>query len=479
ALSNPIGFDGSMNLQVQQSLAEGNGYLRFYGMTTLFPIEVQTNGVPIVLGGLFIAVFGQHNLAYQATNVVFLVALGALIVALIRGRWRNALMLAVLFGTPMLFHLSLNGLGEFPLLVFELAAIASLSSVLARSSGRRAVCAAGLLVGLALTTKVVGVAVLLPLGVVLAIAWRRGLARPAAAGWWSAGVALPVVAWEGFRLYGLGSPGAWWAWWRSHTGEVAYQAGANDRAQQLAFIDGVWSRVSTLASGFDTGGWTLVVLGVVIFSVGGRELWRRRSSADVERWMVQCGLLAFSACYFAWWILVTPDEKARLRRVIIGIVVLLVLVAMLVADSETRRESTRPVLALAGLMLIAGTVVENARVVLAQDRQRLVQTEAAAEWVRGLSPSARLYGVGWWQAPAVSAYSQRGFYDLYDVDRCLLDPARDYFVIDEYSRTIAFKGQTTGEIEQFIDARLVDRFAPSESVEVGTVGPPSRCDAGG
>ena len=48
AAKAPPSFDGAMNLQVAQSLANGEGYRRSYADRIAFPQEVQTNAPYVV-----------------------------------------------------------------------------------------------------------------------------------------------------------------------------------------------------------------------------------------------------------------------------------------------------------------------------------------------------------------------------------------------------------------------------------------------
>src|SRR4051794_38411800 len=47
-------FDGAMNLQVAWNLANGDGYVRFYGGESMFPDEIETSGAFIFIAAGFL-----------------------------------------------------------------------------------------------------------------------------------------------------------------------------------------------------------------------------------------------------------------------------------------------------------------------------------------------------------------------------------------------------------------------------------------
>src|SRR5207342_1554288 len=83
AFNRPVTFDGAMNLQVSQALADGQGYVRDYDGVRPFPREIQTN-VPFVLpSALVFRAFGIGLAQSQAVNFAYLAALAGLIVLLV------------------------------------------------------------------------------------------------------------------------------------------------------------------------------------------------------------------------------------------------------------------------------------------------------------------------------------------------------------------------------------------------------------
>ncbi len=124
----PLSFDGAMNMQVAQSLAEDGEYSRAYRGET-FPGEIQTSSYFLVIAAAAIKLFGATTLSFQASNLVF-VALLLTAVSFVLPRSRLAVLLvpgAVFFATPGLLSYSLGGYGEGAVAALSLCAIGLLA----------------------------------------------------------------------------------------------------------------------------------------------------------------------------------------------------------------------------------------------------------------------------------------------------------------------------------------------------------------
>ena len=476
---HPMSFDGAMNLQVSQSLEAGRGDARHFDGTTYFPTEIQTNGPVLFLGAVFIWIFGQHNFVYQLPYLLAMVALFAVAAAAVKGRYRNVLLVGVFIGIPELLQYGYNGYGEVTLLVIELAAIVLAAKAVAQQR-QWLFDAAAFLAGVAVVTKVVGIAVLIPLGLAALIFLQREAHRVKSAARLAGAFVLGPVLFEIYRFVSLGSFGSWKAYWSEVLDGVQKQNGSGT-TPDLPLIHSLWGRLGTLAAAFETGRTTVAVLLIVGVAALAWGVWRlRRSVEEREAFILRIGLLAMVSSYFMWWFFITPDAKAWLRRVLIALVLLTIALAHLVAHAaaEQRRERVvRPELlgcALALGLLVIGPGAHNARLTVQSNDAELQVVNSAAEFVRSAPADARFFGLGWWSAPVISAYAERDFSDLSIFDTCTLRPEGEYLVLDRYTTLIAFHEPPLDHFH--VTGVEVTTF--SDDTSIWHIAPPADCPAG-
>ena len=93
------------------------------------------------------------------------------------------------------------------------------------------------------------------------------------------------------------------------------------KADQLPMVHSLWKRLSTLANGFGTGQAAvavLILLSLALIFRGSRGAAKESADRADRLMLLACGVM--SSQYFAWWMFATPDEKAWIRRVLIGVV---------------------------------------------------------------------------------------------------------------------------------------------------------------
>jgi hypothetical protein len=506
ALHAPINFDGGMNLQVAEHLAKGQGYVRFYDRPLQFPQEVQTNGPYMWLAAGVIGVLGPGQLAYQLPNLLFVAGFLAVVSFMLRREplpVRMAGPALVLLAAPMIATYALGGLGEVPMTFLLLCSLAAL--VEGVRAPRRApwwALGAALAFGAGLATKTVAigaagaVAVGLVCVLVAATTWRqRGLVVLA-----SLGALLVPVARELQRLAALGSVAAYRAWWSDQRGSISTQSGvksSDTRGLRQAFLD----HMHVLSGFVDVP--AALLLGVVFLPLAlaaGVLAWRwrtrgLRATLSDPAMVLLLVVAVFTASYFLWWLLLVPDNKAWIRRILPGLLGLHLLYLLLVtwvvrlvravrapAGSGGGTHRPRSALGIAGAGLALAVVVAGvpygafragaSAVDLGRAEQAwLDANREAAAYIRA-HPEQRYYGDEWWSAPVLSLMSHRGFYNLGDADVCSLDPARDRLVWDHYAMTIRSRlPWTRGDKLAY---RLVERFG--SDVEIYSVGPgPGHC----
>jgi hypothetical protein len=469
AMRAPINFDGGMNLQVAERLAQGDGYTRFYDELLTFPHEVQTNGPFMYAAASSIKVFGANQLGYQFTNLIFIAALAGVVFYLLRSHavLRVVGPLLVLLALPRIAVYGLGGLGEIPMTALVLGAVLGLTEAV-RSPGHAPRWAFGAFVafGAALATKtfaqgaVVGLTVGL-LCVLLAVPterlrWKVVLAT-------SGALVAPAIR-EVHRLLSLGSVGQYRAWWAEERSFISTQSGLDQtdgNAPTETFLD----HMHTLSELVDFPAELLLAfLFLPLVAVGGLILlhWReqglRRTLTDPTM-AVLLMVAGIAASYIVWWMLMVPVNKLWIRRITPGLLAIHLLYLLLVPQlvravraarrrfrddrAPQRARWIRAAAAAAGLVLVSlavlpyvgGKVNVNTRALAAGEPRWLDATRGAAAYVRDHGEQ-RFYGDEWWSAPVVSLTSGTDFYNLGDADFCSLDPARDRLVWDYDAKTI-------------------------------------------
>ncbi len=507
ALHAPVNFDGGMNLQVAQRLAGGEGYTRFYHELRTFPHEVQTNGPYMYLAALGIEVFGPGQFSYQFGNLVFVGGFLAVVSLMLRRESIGLRLVGpalVLIAVPLIPTYGLGGLGEVPTTFFLFAAVLALVEAV-RSPPRAPwwVLAASVAFGAAFTTKTfaVGASAALATGLLCVVVaaptrrlrWRVVLATVAAP--------LIVVAREIHRLMTLGSIDGYRAWWANQRGSISTQSGLESTGGG-GLVQTFLDHMHVLSGLFDfPAELLLVILFLPLAWAVGLFLWRwrgqglRRTLTDPYMVTVlMVGVLA--ASYVLWWMILVPDNKAWIRRIIPGVLAIHLLYLFMVPwlvravraalglrGATTSLASSRTLPAIAaftGIALIAVTagayawdkVVENTEALVLGEEPWLEANRDAADYIQA-NDDLQYFGDEWWSAPVVSLMSSTDFMNLGVSDFCSLDPARDRLVWDSYAMTIRSQDPWTR------DGKLVfDEMASFGSfVTIYAVGPaPDLCD---
>lgn len=480
-------FDGAMNLLESRSIAEGQGPRAVYDSNDLFPPGVQTKEPYVLLGALVFRCFGVGPLQIELPNLLFLIALcGVAFVALRRMfDTTSGLMACVLIlAYPRLLQYGLRGYGEVPTLCFGLAALA----LVAWPDGwpermRRRCLWAGVCAGLAVATKVVGLAQVAVVGIVLAcrlasdprLPWRDRLLAMLVFG---SGVLAPLLLVEAWRWYWLKSDGyrAWWAFqWMS----IQSQSGAATVARRLPLAARIAHRFLLLCTEFRLGTATMLamllapVLAVIFAYATLFDPGQRRRS----RWWL-LGLLMLGGLYFAWWFAIVPEEKAWVRYIYIGLLVTALLAAIAIAAAVrftvSGHRGARWILLALGLVVAAAYAAPVARAlhrpVSFADNQETTNTMAAARLIARLPRDAVLLGYGWYGAPSIQIHSARRFMDLSDYPIGRLAGKTAYLVADRptlttrmFERTLArYPHQTLRPINSYAQVYLVDFAHPRD-----------------
>lgn len=429
--SRNLMFDGAMNLEISRSIVDGNGPRRMYDSAEMFPPGVQTKEPFVLLGAAVFKIFGIGHWQAQLPNLIYFLLLTALIVVVV-GRASDpttALTAGVLaLAAPALTQYALNGYGEIPTLFFGLSSLAVLVWPERLSTRLVQRCMfAGVLAGLALATKVIGIVQIAAVGLVLCLRVLSESERPVkplvrAVLAFAAGLVLPLLLIEGWRWFWLGKEG-YLAWWDFQFTSIMSQSGATPRAPQGGVSEKISRHLGILASELQrsrgaTIALILVPLAATAFSYSQLAPEKRKAS----KWLL-LGLVLMVSLYFPWWLAVVPTEKAWLRYIYIGLMSLALLAAISATSNivgavrarDAGRRALHVVLALAVCIVYWPFVVKSVGKEMTFSASEDVQaTEYAAGLISRLGPDRMVFGYGWYAAPTIQLYVERGFTDLTD-----------------------------------------------------------------
>jgi hypothetical protein len=421
AWTEQVSFDGAMNLEVARSLVEGQGYRRMYGDHGAFSPAIQTRAPYILPAAGVFAVFGVGVWQAQLTNLAYVFALTLLLIALgtrvARLPWGIAAAASVL-AIPGIENIGLKGYGELPALTWWLAGLLLLYP---RDAGQRLTawrCAgAGVLFGIALVTKTViaiGVAAALVVFLVHLLRhgpWRRALRLMVAL---LAGIVVPVLLHEAWRASTLSA--GWLVWFDGEFRRISMQAGVSDGFADTGLLDGkILRHLGLLADAMKLPLAVLVAWLAAPFVVLA-VAWRSLARTPLRPLLLTVAV--FVAIYLAWWLGITPTQKAWYRRVFNGVVMVDVLGVLLAASLWSLRARTGANKAGLGAMSALMLVVPAAFAFLALrpavwpdgDSARSLAADLRA--LDALPAQATLYGVGWYSSPHVALYGGRHVQDI-------------------------------------------------------------------
>lgn len=461
-LSRPVSFDGAMNLQVAQSLAEGRGYVRSYGGVRPFPQEVQTNTPYVVPAAMVFAMAGTGIVQAQAVNYAYMLGwllLVAFVVARYKGPVAGMLSATALMATPGFYWIGFNGWGELVALFWW-----SVGTCLLLGRTRPWLHALGAIaLGLALATKTViliGVAAtMLMYGIwLLSEARERGLASSTARLFLAVCcLALPLALVELWRIHSMGGVAPYLAWWKAQAGAIVLQTGVESGPKvalaHKAFVHFQVLALQTRLPAWLLGLWLLLP---VAWSAAAFTRIRPWQTAYARLWAT---VFLVVVVYVAWYLAITPDTHVRLRRIEIGLILVQCLWLLCIGWYSTRsRNGWLRWPALGSVLVFAVVLALFANDAIFDMRRNwrpdLSTFEDTAAKVRGLPADARMFGKGFLSAPVLALYSGR---DFDDIDRYTPDDlariGSGYIVVDAM---LAREGRFVPELLRYPSATVVE-----------------------
>ncbi len=423
-------FDGAMNLEVSRSLSEGMGPRRLYDSADLFAPGVQTKEPYLLVGAAVFSLLGVGPVQAQLPNLLFLALLVATIAWSVRrlaGVGAALAAVVLVLALPAMPQYGLNGYGEIPSFAFGLASLAVVAwpGLFERRTLSKCI-VAGLLAGLAISTKTVGLIQAGGIGLILLLrAWTESRASlrdtAATAGVFVAGMAIPLALVELWRLAWLGAA-EYRAWWDYQASRILYQAGVASTASSpppSPILQKIATHFRLLSTEMGSGRWVTAFALLLPLAGASFTHWGKHRPS---RWLV-AGLGAIAVCYLIWWLAITPTEKAWLRRIYIGLACLAMIAAITgwhaardAIDGRSRVSRFANGCLLAALIVTFVPFVTRSlqRPISLQPNEAVTRTIEAAELVRALDADTPVFAYGWYSAPGVGLYSGRHLIDLTD-----------------------------------------------------------------
>jgi hypothetical protein len=446
AFYTDISFDGAIFLQPVVALERYGVLTHTYNIESPADFRLPLNNLgqgmlsQSILNWPFIHFFGINHFTLQASNLIFLLVTGLLICALIvrlTGSWWLSLVALILFYTlPWMKALGLQGHGEVPAAAYLL--LCALVLISALSSGRHYFWL-GFVLFLAFHTKYYLIVVYpILLAILFYIALRQKTVRFRQIGifslaFWTPFLSLPLIFLmlygrselqkELVRSWGLVSstqwgegPGAGWSW------DLFYQA-----IQALSGQFGGWLFVYVPL--FIAYAFALIVILRPDFDGGRNDESRSGHNrlAIVRQAMPRLDpskagivfLFAISFFFIVYWF--HFSTSAIWFRRLFPFMVLnipLLLTAGYDLRGWTQSPGLRRVIEGVGIAAVAlfgfGHLRQTAQdlALPMQKDQYLVERIEASEEVKRLPPGAKIFAIGWWQAPKISLFAGRSFLNL-------------------------------------------------------------------
>ena len=335
-------YDDAFIASVAKNLALGLGYSTSYHGSDLFDPEISTG--PAVIFPTALLMLGVGN-KYWVPDLAITIAIWAGLIALFwclrrsTGRYFALAIAIVSAGLLMAGSDEYGLLGELPAALLVGCAFALLSD--SRRDPCRDGFMAGIVLGLAISAKLVAVFVLPALVAVPLIeavvdrtevdpfTWRR-------LGWCCAGLCVPLVIWQAYRLIALsGSVTGWLALTRREVGFLAGSGSLSGIGQlrEGPSLFGVVARTVrqnvVMLSGY-TGGRVRLLPGMAAMTASLKAVFSSRNVQPSVKRLLR--YLCFAMLlHFAWWLALSPT--GWFRHLLPGVVYLIVLIAVLLPAS--------------------------------------------------------------------------------------------------------------------------------------------------
>ncbi len=318
AARQPLDFDGSYNLQVAQNFAERGEFasnnLSSYTAVTLFEPVITTGPTTMLPIASSFWLFGEGVWQFRAVMLTFYLAAAAAIGLLVFRQTGSRWSIVAPLGFLLLGHvfyqgydylnLRVDAVGEIPAVLFSLGACYFWL--------QRRGFLTGLNIGLAILSKVI-CAMWLPAIMVVIIA--ELVRKKQRFGFWTrvmAGIALPVLAWEAYRLVALGGWQGYVTNWQNFiTVFKTFGSGLTEGTEAATLLDKARAFVQIMPGN--------IALKVLLFLIilAGVLLAVNQARQFIREYYFP---LTFVALSLVWWIFMSDKDFVRhiLPALIVG-----------------------------------------------------------------------------------------------------------------------------------------------------------------
>lgn len=444
SLWQPLDFDGSYNLQTAQNVATGQGFagndLNSY--TDVKPFDpVLTTGPSTMLPiAASFALFGEGVWQFRWVMLAFYLAAAALIGLIVFKETRSRWSILAPLGFLLLGHITYKGfeyldirldpIGEIPAAVFSLGAFYFWR--------QRKPWGMGISIALAVLSKLICVFWLPAIVVAIVI---EVIAKKVDWHFWIkviAGIAVPIVVWEGYKFFSLGGWQAYMHNWQeliyffkiagSGLGEHSVPASFVDKTKALWHIMQIPTSIKLLLI-------LLVVFGVLYLA--------RQYKAFLKTYYVP---LLFAGFYLAWWFLLS--DRDYVRHILPAIIICWTLVCILLIAHFKK--------VLVGLLVVLimahfAQILHTTYPVTLADQQKVAAVVAQQE-------SGILVHDAWWQNPELQFLAHRRSVDYGKISDesnqvLVISPIMQHLAPDAYGQNLARCKTTLVEIKGYVVCR--------------------------
>ncbi len=168
-------------------------------------------------------------------------------------------------------------------------------------------------------------------------------------------------------------------------------------------------------------------------------------------------ITAFS--YFGWWLLITPTEKAWVRRIIVGVVLYEIVLVYFLDKLITYFISKDKYIKFYNIFGTIFAIYLLAIQIQATKSLNFIEkneTIQVAQFIKSVSDTeedAVFYGFDWWQAPVLSFLSGVDFYNLLEQDTIAED---SYLVVDFWTKNLN-QGDVDILVERYHAVEMISR----------------------
>lgn len=447
-----ISFDGAIFCQPVVTLEQHGILSHTYNVehTTEFRFPLTNLGQGMlsqfILNWPFIHFWGINHFTLQMSNLIFLaltaMLLSWIIIRLTGNRWMALLAIVLYFTVPGLRQFGLQGFGEIAAAFYLLAIAYILYLAL---SNARYYPLLGLLLFLAGHTKnylfIVYPLLLLILGY---LALRQKAVKIRDIIWMSIAFLIPITLLLGlfWTLYGSTAfKKEMLDYWLLFTSaQWGNSMGAETRSWHLVIE-------AFRVLGAEHGGWPLIyiplVLGnaITIAALVQGNMRRHLPVFDREQTLILF-LFALSVFYIGYWFHFSTFAIWYRRLVPFLIInIPLFILAASVLWQRTRSYKVRVFAGTAALAVFLLLGFGHLAICLKESsdfplwHSHLIDRIDATEQIRKLPADAKIFGIGWWQAPVISLFSGRYFLDLHGHKGDKY--SEGYLMVDDYALKIS------------------------------------------